>query len=407
MSKLIINESKLNKENINELIEVCPFNAISEINGKVEISAACKMCKLCVKKGPAGVIEFVEEEVAKVDKDLWKGIAVYVDHIEGNIHPVTYELIGKGRELASKINHPVYALFIGHNIKNKAEKLLHYGVDEVFVYDYEELKDFRIEPYTAAFEDFINKVKPSSVLVGATTVGRSLAPRIAARFKTGLTADCTILDMKENTDLVQIRPAFGGNIMAQIITSNNRPQFATVRYKIFSAPEVTEETKGKIILCKMPKEKFDSNIKVLKITKKAKEISISDAEVIVAAGRGVKSEKDMNLIRELADVLDAQIAGTRPLVEAGWIDAKRQIGLSGRTVKPKLIITAGIQGSVQFVAGMNNSETIIAINNDPNASIFNTAHYGIVGDIYEILPQLIERIKCGKGLEEVAVSLNK
>lgn len=407
MSKLIINESKLNKENISELIKVCPFNAISETNGKVEISAACKMCKLCVKKGPAGVIEFVEEEVEKVDKDLWKGIAIYVDHIEGNIHPVTYELIGKGRELAAKINHPVYALFIGHNIKNKAEKLLHYGVDEVFVYDYEELKDFRIEPYTAAFEDFINKVKPSSVLVGATTVGRSLAPRIAARFKTGLTADCTILDMKENTDLVQIRPAFGGNIMAQIITSNNRPQFATVRYKIFSAPEVTEETKGKIVLCKISKEKLDSNIKVLKITKKEKEISISDAEVIVAAGRGVKSEKDMNLIRELAYALDAQIAGTRPLVEAGWIDAKRQIGLSGRTVKPKLIITAGIQGSVQFVAGMNNSETIIAINNDPNASIFNVAHYGIIGDIYEIIPQLIERIKCGKGLEEVAASLNK
>jgi electron transfer flavoprotein alpha subunit len=405
MGKLLVHEDKLNKEVIEELVKVCPFGALTESNGKLEITAACKMCRLCVKKGPAGVMEYVEEEEGpKVDKSLWNGITVYVDHVEGEIHPVTLELIGKGRELAAKINHPVYALFIGHNIKDKAEKLLHYGVDEVFVYDYEELKDFRIEPYTAAFEDFINKVKPSSILVGATTVGRSLAPRVAARFKTGLTADCTILDMKENTDLVQIRPAFGGNIMAQIITRNNRPQFATVRYKIFSAPERSEATKGKVTLCEMPKDKFKSGIEVLKVTKKEKEVSISDAEVIVAAGRGVKSEKDMQLVYDLADALGAQVAGTRPLVEAGWIDAKRQIGLSGRTVKPKLIITLGIQGSVQFVAGMNNSETIVAINNDPDASIFNVAHYGIVGDIYEIVPKLIEKIKDGEDLSEVAAT---
>ncbi|KYH30367.1 MULTISPECIES: electron transfer flavoprotein subunit alpha [Clostridium] len=405
MGKLLVHEDKLNKEVIEELVKVCPFGALVENNGKLEITAACKMCKLCVKKGPEGVMEYVEEEQGpKVDKSLWNGIAIYVDHVEGEIHPVTLELIGKGRELAAKINHPVYAVFIGYNIKDKAKKLLHYGVDEVFVYDYEELKDFRIEPYTAAFEDFINKVKPSSILVGATTVGRSLAPRVAARFKTGLTADCTILDMKENTDLVQIRPAFGGNIMAQIITSNNRPQFATVRYKIFSAPERSEKATGKVTVCEMSRDKFKSGIKVLKITKKEKEVSISDAEVIVAAGRGVKSEKDMQLVYELADALGAQVAGTRPLVEAGWIDAKRQIGLSGRTVKPKLIITLGIQGSVQFVAGMNNSETIIAINNDPDASIFNVAHYGIVGDLYEIVPKLIEKIKNGEALSEVAAA---
>lgn len=405
MGKLLVHEDKLNREIIDELVKICPFGAIEESNGKVEITAACKMCKLCVKKGPKGVVEFVEEEGPKVDKSLWNGITVYVDHVEGNIHPVTYELIGKGRELAAKINHPVYAVFIGHNIKDKAEELLHYGVDEVFVYDYENLGEFRIEPYTAAFEDFINKVKPSSILVGATTVGRSLAPRIAARFKTGLTADCTVLDMKENTDLVQIRPAFGGNIMAQIICSNNRPQFATVRYKIFSAPERTSEANGKVTVCKIEKDKFESNIKVLKITKKEKEVSISDAEVIVAAGRGIKSEKDMQLVRELADAIGGQIAGTRPLVEAGWIDAKQQIGLSGRTVKPKLIITVGIQGAVQFVAGMNNSETIIAINNDPNASIFNVAHYGLVGDIYEIVPRLIEMAKGESLLEQVAATV--
>ncbi|WML34011.1 electron transfer flavoprotein subunit alpha [Clostridium sp. OS1-26] len=398
MGKLIVNAEKLTPSIIEDLVKVCPFGAIEEKDGKIEVNAGCKMCKLCVKKGPAGVMEFVEEEIPQIDKSLWKGVAVYVDHVEGNIHSVTYELIGKGRELASKVNYPVYAVFVGHDIKDKAQELLHYGVDEVFVYDYEELKDFRIEPYTAAMEDFINKVKPSTLLVGATTVGRSLAPRVAARFKTGLTADCTILDMKENTDLVQIRPAFGGNIMAQIINPNNRPQLATVRYKVMDAPERSAETSGKITVAEMSKSKLASNISVLKITNKELESSISEADVIVAAGRGVKSEKDLEMIKELADLLGAQVAVTRPLIEAGYADAKKQIGLSGRTVKPKLIITCGISGAVQFAAGMNNSDCIVAINKDPKASIFNVAHYGIVGDLYEIVPRLINNIKEGKGL---------
>ncbi|MCE5284491.1 MAG: electron transfer flavoprotein subunit alpha [Pelosinus sp.] len=398
MGRLIVNQEKINSSNIDALLKICPFGAIEDKDGKVEVSAACKMCKLCVKKGPAGVMEFIEDEIKHIDKSAWNGVAVYVDHVEGDIHPVTFELIGKAKELAAKINHPVYAVFMGYGIKDKAEEILHYGVDEVFVYDYEELKDFRIEPYTAGMEDFINKVKPSTLLVGATTIGRSLAPRVAARFKTGLTADCTILDMKENTDLVQIRPAFGGNIMAQIINPNNRPQMATVRYKVMDAPERSAEISGKITVCDMDTSKLASNINVLNITKKEVESSISDAEVIVAAGRGVKSEKDLEMIKELADLLGAQVAVTRPLIEAGWADAKKQIGLSGRTVKPKLIITCGISGAVQFAAGMNNSDCIIAINKDAKASIFNVAHYGIVGDIYEVIPTLISNIKAGKGI---------
>ncbi|MHB8034243.1 electron transfer flavoprotein subunit alpha [Clostridium botulinum] len=398
MGKLVVNEEKLTPSIIGELVKICPFGALGENSGKIEISAACKMCKLCVKRGPAGVMEFVEEEKSHIDKSIWKGIAVYVDHVDGDIHPVTYELIGKARELANKINHPVYAVFIGHDIKEKAEEILHYGVDEVFVYDNEELKDFRIEPYTKAMEDFISKNKPSTLLVGATTIGRSLAPRVAARFRTGLTADCTILDIKENTDLVQIRPAFGGNIMAQIINPNNRPQLATVRYKVMDAPERSEEKSGKVTLCSIDKSQLDSQIKVLKVTKKQVEESISDADIIIAVGRGLKKEKDLDMINELAELIGAQIATTRPLIEAGWTDAKRQIGLSGRTVKPKLIITCGISGAVQFTAGMNNAECIVAINKDPKASIFNVAHYGIIGDIYEVIPTLINNIKEGKRL---------
>jgi len=393
MSKLVCNQEKVNESNVQELIKVCPFGSIEYNDGKIEVNAGCKMCKICVKKGPTGVMEFIETEAVKVDKSLWKGIGVYVDHVEGVIHPVTMELIGKARELAKVVNFPVYCVFIGHNIREKAEALLYYGVDEVFVYDYEELEEFRIEPYTAAFEDFINKVKPSSLLVGATTIGRSLAPRVAARFRTGLTADCTMLKMKENTDLVQIRPAFGGNIMAQILCPNTRPQMSTVRYKVMDAQEKQCDAKGKITICEIDRKKLHSNIEVLKVTKKEIEENISDSEVIVAVGRALKSEKDMVMIQELADLLHAQVAGTRPTIEAGWINPKKQIGLSGRTVKPKLIIALGISGAVQFTAGMNSSERIFAVNKDENASIFNVAHYGIVGDIYEIVPQLIENIK--------------
>ncbi len=380
-----------NVKNVEEAIKVCPFNAIKSKNDKIEITSACKMCDICIKKMP-DIYEFIEGKKVKINKDNWKGIAVYVDHVEGDIHPVTYELIGKAERMAKKINQPVYCLFVGSNIKHKAEDILHYGVDEVFVIDKEELYDFRIEPYTAAFENFITKVKPTIVLVGGTTVGRSLAPRVAARFRTGLTADCTILDVKDNTDLDQIRPAFGGNIMAHIHTPNHRPQFATVRYKIFDAPEKNKNKTGKITECKIDSNKLKSNIKVLEVKKKEKVKSIEEADVIVVAGNGIKKEKDLEMINQLANKLGGMVATTRPLIEAGWTDARQQIGLSGRTVKPKLIITCGVSGSIQFVAGMNNSENIFAINNDPKAQIFDVANYGIVGDLYEIIPELIKKL---------------
>lgn len=391
MSKLVVNQDKV--LNIDEIIKICPFGALEKNNGKLDINSNCKMCKLCVKNGPKGAVEYIEEEKILIDKSKWKGIVVYVDHIDGDIHPVTFELIGKARELASKVKQEVYCIFIGHNITEKAKELLHYGVDKVYVYDNESLNNFRIEPYTAMFESFIDEVKPSVVLVGATTVGRSLAPRVAARYRTGLTADCTVLDIKENTDLVQIRPAFGGNIMAQIITPNSRPQLATVRYKVMSAPERSKEITGEIVICDVNKDKLFSNIDVKSVVAKKKEHSISEADVLVVAGRAIKSEKDMMMIRELAELLGGEVAVTRPLIEAGWEDASKQVGLSGRTVRAKLIITCGVSGAVQFTAGMNNSDYIFAINTDDKAPIFKVAHYGIVGDVYEIVPKLIQKIK--------------
>jgi electron transfer flavoprotein alpha subunit len=378
-----------------DLIKLCPFGAIESYNGELQISSACKMCRICIKKKP-DVFELVEFETAEADKDLWRGIAVYVDHVEGEIHPVTFELIGKARELAQKVKQPVYCLMIGHNIKIQAQKVLEYGADEIFVYDRQELEHFKIEPYTAVFEDFINNIKPSVILVGGTTIGRSLAPRTAARFKTGLTADCTILDIQDNTDLDQIRPAFGGNIMAHINTPKHRPQFATVRYKIFSAPEKTSAPQGRLTECNICPSKLGSNIEVLEIRKKEAEISIEEADVIVVAGRGIKKEEDMDMVHKLAKSIGGQVAGTRSLIETGWLDPKHQIGLSGRTVKPNLIITCGVSGAIQFVAGMNNSSFIVAINTDKNAPIFKHAHLGIVGDLYEVLPELNKLIAANK-----------
>ncbi len=395
MASLKINQNQITPELAGSLVKSCPFGAISEVDGKISISSACKMCKICVKNS-GGAIEYVKDEEKTVDKSKWRGVCVYADCQDGEIHRVTYELCGKAKELAAVINHPVYALLIGENTKSAAEKLLHYGVDKVFVYDNPAYASFRIEPYAAAFYDFIEKVKPSSILVGATALGRQLAPRVAARCKAGLTADCTVLEMKENTDLVQIRPAFGGNIMAQIISTNTRPQFCTARYKVFSEPKPTKEAFGEIVEMSVTADKLLSEIEVLATKSKPKDIDISEADVIVAVGRGASSEAMRNLATELADLLSGVVACTRPLAESAIFDPKRQIGLSGRTVKPKFIICLGISGAVQFAAGMKSSDVIVAVNNDKTAPIFDVAHYCVVGDVNEILPKLVAKVKEAK-----------
>lgn len=390
---LVINHDFVTAEKAKEIMQLCPFDAISYVDGKLEISSACKMCKTCVRKG-GGLIRF-EEEAKTVDKDQWKGICVYADCSGGQIHRVTFELCGKARELAKVTGHPVYALLIGCDTAEKANKLLHYGVDKVVAYDHPELAEFRIEPYTAAFCDFIHTYKPSSILVGATNLGRQLAPRVAARCRTGLTADCTVLEMKDNTDLVQIRPAFGGNIMAQIVTPKTRPQFCTVRYKVFAEPKPSEEASGEIVKMPVSDDMLRSGIQVLSGTEKPKDVDISEAEVIVAVGRGASGEGMRQQAKELADLLGGVVACTRPLAENNIYDAKHQIGLSGRTVKPKLIICLGISGAVQFAAGMKSSDCIVAVNTDATAPIFDIAHYAIIGDVNAIVPLLIRKVKEG------------
>lgn len=371
----------------------CPFGAIDMIQGKAQMNAACKVCGLCLKHCPQSAIIRLETKVDSVDKSKWRDFLVFAEQTEGSLHPVSLELIGEAQRLAAGKDQGVKAVILGDDIAACVEELRHYGVDEIHVYEGEYLSFFRADAFAACVEDCIKKTNPSVVLVGATALGRSLAPRLSTRFRTGLTADCTKLEFKDNTDLVQIRPAFGGNIMAQIITPNTRPQFATVRYKVMEAPERKEEKRGELHRHALPKGVHDSRVKLISTEPVPKAANISDAEILVVAGRGLQKQSDLELIRELADLLGGEYAVTRPLAEKGWAPGARQIGLSGRTVRPKLIITFGVSGAIQFTAGMDQSEQIIAVNSDGQAPIFKLAHIAIKSDAYEILPQMIALLK--------------
>jgi len=381
-------------------IEACPFDAIDIVDGKIEMNSACKACGICVKSCPEGLIQPVEDKRKTVDKSLYSDVLVFAEQLEGKIHPVTHELMGKGRELADKINQELHVILLGHDLTDQTEEILAHGADKVYVYNQEPLHHFDVEAYARAFEDCVERTKPTIILIGATSIGRSLAPRISTRFKTGLTADCTILDVRENTDLVQTRPAFGGNIMARILTTRTRPQMATVRYKVMEPADRIENPTGEVINFSVDEKELETRSNFVSITKKPEVESIEEADKIIAVGRGVREEKDLEMIRELADLIGAKIGTTRPLIEKGWTEHQQQIGLSGRSVRPELLITLGVSGSVQFVAGMKSSEHIFAVNTDPEASIFNVAHYGMVGDLYEIVPKLIEKIKNGEQVFE-------
>lgn len=371
----------------------CPFGAIDMKDGKPELNAACKVCGICVKNCPEKAIVKLETKVDSVDKSKWNDILVFAEVSGGEPHPVALELIGKAKELAAPLNFKVNAIMVGSGVREHAEELLHYGVSEVAVYDDPELSYFRADAYASCVEDYIKKTHPSVVLVGATSLGRSLAPRLSTRFHTGLTADCTKLELRENSDLVQTRPAFGGNIMAQIVTTRTRPQFATVRYKVMEKPERQSEASGKITEMKLPKGVKESPVSHVKTVPIPAGKTISDAEILVVGGRGLQKEADLGMIRELASLLHGDWAVSRPLVEKGWAKNDRQIGLSGRTVRPKLIITCGVSGAIQFASCMKDSEHIIAINSDPNAPIFDVAHIAAVGDLYQIVPEMIAKLK--------------
>lgn len=375
----------------------CPFGALSMEDTGIEVNSNCRMCGLCVRACPQKALRF-EQRANTVDKGQWRDFLIFVEQERGDIHPVAFELLGEAQKMAAKVNYKVNCVMVGGaGTKENAQKLLEYGADKVFVYEHEGFEGFRADCYTDAVADCIAATKPSSVLIGATSLGRSLAPRLSTRFHTGLTADCTTLDIKPNTDMVQIRPAFGGNIMAQIAITRSRPQFATVRYRVMDAAKKVDKPTGEIVMCGVTDEMAASRIRILSAEVIDKVKSLEEEEIIVVAGRGVRGEKDVEMCRQLADALGGQLAFTRPMVENGFGDTAHQIGLSGRTVRPKLIITVGVSGAIQFASCITGSECIVAINSDPEASIFKIAHYCIVDDLYQVVPRLIELVQNGKG----------
>lgn len=374
--------------------EACPFGAVALGGGRVEIGGTCRVCRLCIKACPRGAISLAES-VEKADLASWRGILVYAEVLDGGVHPVAVELLGLARALARKSGEPVFALAMGENAGGPARALLQYGPDRVLAYSHPALAHFRADAYAGVFADCIKKLRPASVLVGATPLGRSLAPRVAARFRTGLTADCTALDLSPSGGLVQIRPAFGGNIMAEISTPRRRPQFATVRYRVMDPAQAVSSPAGTVTEIVPEDALVASGMEILSCRRLEPKASITEADALVVAGRGLRERGDIAMLEELAALLGGQVASTRSVVEEGWLDYTHQIGLSGRTVKPKLIVTCGVSGAVQFTAGMGGAECIVAINRDRHAPIFNIAHCGVVGDLYEVVPRLIARIREG------------
>jgi len=370
-------------------VDACPFTYIRIINNIAAISDDCRLCGICVSTCPEGAIVISKKETGKVDISKYSGVLVFGEQKDGRIAPVVYELLGKGRELARELNEDLFCVLLGNNLKEQATEMGFY-CDKVYLYDSPELTSFRIDPYTSIISNLAKKIKPSIILLGATPMGRSLAPRVAARLKTGLTADCTSLDIDAEGNLVQTRPAFGGNVMARIICPESRPQMATVRYKIMRKAE--KSSNPGLIVNRLCEFKID-RVKILESVKMKEGTNIVDADVIVSGGKGLGRPEGFKLIKELADVLGGAVGASRAVVDEGWISHLHQIGLSGRTVRPKLYVACGISGAVQHLAGMKTSDTIVAINKDSNAPIFSLAHYGIVGDLYEVIPKVIEEIR--------------
>ena len=386
-------------------LQSCPYGAIEMVDGKAKLNDKCTGCGACVEACTQEAIILEKEEEAqvqakKVDITQYKGVAVFAEQRDGNIAKVALQLLGKARDLASDLGVEVYAYLLGSDIKPLAQQLIAHGADKVYVADDPNLKHYQTGPYTKVIVDMIEKSVPEIVLYGATFLGRDLAPRVAQRITTGLTADCTELTIDKETRLLQqTRPAFGGNIMATIQTPDHRPQMATVRPGIMAQLEKDDNRKGEIIDVDAGLSEKDLWTKILEVVKEKKaHVNLEEAKIIVSGGRGVGSQEGFKVIRDLAEVLGAEVGGSRVAVEKGWIDQAHQVGQTGKSVRPELYIACGISGSIQHRAGMSTSKLIVAINKDPNAQIFSIADFGIVGDLHEILPLMTEEIKA-RGLK--------
>ena len=379
-------------------VKSCPFGAIEMKDGKAVINDSCTDCGACESSCKFNAIEVIREEKSGMDLSLYKGVWVFAEQRGGKLMDTALELLGEGRKLADKLGTELTAVALGYNLEGLDGELIAYGADRVIVAEHEALENYTTDGYTKILAELVNSKKPEIILVGATNIGRDLAPRVSARVNTGLTADCTKLEIDESERmLLQTRPAFGGNIMATIITPKHRPQMATVRPGVMKMLVPDKTRRGEVEKIKVSLSEKDIRVKVLEIVKSIKHaVNLLEAEVIVSGGRGLGNPEGFKLMTELADVLGGVVGCSRAAVDNGWISHDHQVGQTGKTVRPKLYIACGISGAIQHLAGMQSSECIVAINKNPEAPIFAVADYGIVGDIYKVIPLMIEEIKALK-----------
>ncbi len=384
--------------------DACGFGAIKVVGEHAVVGDNCTLCGACVEVCEAGALSLEREEGVKTaDLASWRGVWVYAEFRHGRIAPVAFELLGAGRRLADKRRVELSAVLLGSSaevaaggdLAAQAADLIAYGADRVYLVDDPALARFTDDIYGNILTDLIRKHKPEIVLAGATAVGRSFIPRVATMMSAGLTADCTELDIRqEDGALLQTRPAFGGNIMATIVCPHTRPQLATVRPMVMKALARDEQRRGEVIAVQPDPVLLQSRVTVLESVVAALDrVNLSEADIVVAGGRGLENGEGFALLHRLADSLGGAVAASRAAVDSGWIPYPHQVGQTGKTVAPKLYIACGISGAIQHLVGMQSAETIVAINRDPEAPIFNVATYGIVGDLFEVVPKLIEQIE--------------
>jgi len=377
-------------------LKACAYDAISIVEKVAVIDIdKCVLCGACVQACPFEAILIRKKTTQQVDIADYSGIWVFAEQRDGCIAGVSYELLGKGRELADQQNSELTAVLFGYQSNGLPEELIAYGADQVITIDDPALEHFRDERYSEAMIYLAEKYHPAIILAGATVIGRSFIPRVAVKLNTGLTADCTGLEIDDETgNLMQTRPAFGGNIMATIVTANHRPQMATVRHKVMNPIARDDSRSGTVIQEEYNFELEEDISRFLAFEKeKTNLVNITDANVIVAGGRGIRDAKNFAMIEELAEALDGAVGASRAAVDSDWIAYSHQVGQTGKTVKPSIYIAVGISGAIQHLAGMSSADYIVAINKDPDAPIFKVADLGIVGDLFEVIPKLIKRIK--------------